>query len=52
MGAPSFSQLVSGAFLVLTLTPLLFKLTFSGLLAALGCDHPGLGGYPDIILQC
>ena len=29
--------------MVLTLAPLLFMLTFNGRLAALGCDHHGLG---------
>ena len=42
--------LVLGAFLVLA--PLRFKITFSGRLATLGDDHHGLGGSPDVIIQC
>ena len=49
-GFPLFLLLVSGAFLVLTLAPLLFRVTLSGRLAALCCDHHGLGGCPDIVL--
>ena len=52
MGVPSFSMIVSGAFLVHTLAPLLLRLTLSFRLAALGCDHHGLRGYLDIVLQC
>ena len=44
--------LVSGAFLDLMVALLLFRLAFSGRLASLGCDHHGLGGCPDIVLQC
>ena len=51
-GFPLSLCLVSGAFLVLTLAPLLFRLTRSGHLAALSCDHHGLGGCLDIVLQC
>ena len=43
-------RLVLGAFLVLA--PLRFGLTFSGRLIALGGDHYGMGGSPDVIFQC
>ena len=49
-GFPLSLLLVSRVFLVLTLAPLLFRLTLSGRLAALGCDHHGLRGCLDIVL--
>ena len=49
-GFPLALLLVSGAFMVLTLAPLLFRLTLSGRLATLGCDHHSLGGCSDIVL--
>ena len=36
--------------MVLTMAPLLLRLTLSSRLAAMGCDHHGLGGCPDIVL--
>ena len=50
-GFPLFLWLVPGAFLVLTLTPLMFRLSLSGRLAALSYDRHCLRGYPDIVLQ-
>ena len=47
-GVPSFSLTGPGAFLVPILTPLLFRLSLSGRLAALSCDHHGLRGCPDL----
>ena len=50
MGVPS-CFFTGPVFLVLTLTLLLFRLSLSGRLDALSCDHHGLRGCPDIVFQ-
>ena len=51
MGVPSFSLIGLGSVSGSYPDFLLFRLSLSGRLATLGCDHHDLRGCPDIILQ-